>query len=231
SQAPDILWLRDSDGDGIADKREVLFSGFGNQERRSVINSFRWGLDGWVYGDQGSGNDSEKIANADGKNFKIGNGIFRFKPDGSAMEMVSTFQGNSWGFDFSWDGELFFSKASGLHLAHVMMPEKFLARGRVPNATRSKSIEDHQKVFPLLADKRPEYAEGITQFTNASGCMIYQGGVWPRRYQNSAFICEPTVHTVHEDMITPVVEEGAGKSIGYEAIKAQKNEFLAGTDL
>src|SRR6185503_19765514 len=90
---------------------------------------------------------------------------------------------------------------------------------------------DHQKVFPLLADKRPEYAEGITQFTNASGCMIYQGGVWPRRYQNSAFICEPTVHTDHEDMITPVVEEGAGKSIGYEAIKAQKNEFLAGTDL
>jgi putative heme-binding domain-containing protein len=126
---------------------------------------------------------------------------------------------------------LFFSRANGSHLAHVMMPEKFLAHGRVPKATSEKSIEDHQKVFPQLADKRPEYAEGITQFTNASGCMIYQGGAWPRRYQNSAFICEPTVHLLHEDMITPVVEESAGKSIGYEAIKAQKNEFLTASDL
>src|SRR2546423_1913992 len=30
SEAPDIVWLRDTDADGAVDKREVLFTGFSN---------------------------------------------------------------------------------------------------------------------------------------------------------------------------------------------------------
>jgi uncharacterized protein len=227
SQPPEILWMRDTDGDGAADKREMLFTGFAQENPRSAMNNLKWGLDGWIYGDQGAGG-GDKVLNAAGKSFaNPGNGLFRFKPDGSAIETVSSFKGESWGFDFAWDGELFFSKTYGPHIAHVMMPEKFLARGRVPKATSEKSIEDHQKVFPLVADARPEYAETTAVFTNVFGFMLYQGGAWPRRYQNSAFVCDPSVHVVHEDIITALVE-GA---IGFEAIRAQKNEFVAATDM
>jgi len=229
SQPPEIVWVRDTDGDGVADKREVLFSGFGRREARSLINSLHWGADGWIYGDQGeSGNDSERIVNQAGKAFgKIGNGIFRFKPDGSRIEMVCAFTGNSWGFDFAWDGEMFFSKATGPHILHLMMPEKFLLRGRIGKATSEKVIEDHQKVFPLLANEG-DFAQvsQVAQFSAACGSMLYQGGVWPMRYQNSHFVCDPTIHIVHEDVISPIVEGG----IGYEATKAQKDEFLASTD-
>ena len=53
ASAPEIFYAEDRDGDGKADHREVLFTGFteGNQQHR--INGFEIGLDGWVYGANG----------------------------------------------------------------------------------------------------------------------------------------------------------------------------------
>ena len=48
-QAPDILWLRDTNGDGKADKVEKLYTGFGTGDTHAVINNMRWGRDGWLY--------------------------------------------------------------------------------------------------------------------------------------------------------------------------------------
>jgi putative membrane-bound dehydrogenase-like protein len=229
SQAPQILFLRDTNGDGKADKREVLFSGFGTYDTHAVINNLRWGLDGWVYGCQGySGTESTNIANARGQRFgKIGNGIFRFQPDGRAIEQVASYSGNSWGMDFNAEGELFFSMANGPHLSHVVMPERYLARGKLGNATSSKAIEDHQKVSPIFTDQRHEYVQvaPVGVFTAASGCTIYEGGAWPEKYHGSAFVCEPTVHIVHEDIVT------RAESPTYEATRRDDAEFIAGTDL
>ena len=229
SQAPQILFIRDTNGDGKADKREVLFSGFGTYDTHAVINNLRHGLDGWIYGCQGySGTESTNIVNSLGRKFgKIGNGIFRFKPDGSAIEQVSSYNGNSWGIDFSWDGELFFSKANGPHISHVVMPERYLSLGKLGNATSDKSIEDHRQVNPIFSDRRHEYVQvaPVGEFTAASGCTIYQGGAWPEKYHGSHFVCEPTVHIVHEDILT------RAESPTFEATRRDDAEFLAGSDL
>jgi len=229
AQAPQILFLRDLNGDGKADAREVLFKGFGTYDTHAVINNLRWGLDGWVYGCQGySGTEATNITNARGQSFgKIGNGIFRFRPDGSAMEQVASYNGNSWGIDFNWEGELFFSKANGPHLSHVVLPERFLARGKLGNATSDKSIEDHQKVNTIFGDSRHEYVQvaPVGVFTAASGCTIYEGGAWPEKYRGCAFICEPTVHIVHEDVIFRT------ESPTFDATRRDDAEFIAGSDL
>ena len=229
SQAPKILFLRDTDGDGRADRRETLFEGFGTFDTHAVINNLRWGLDGWVYGCQGySGNDSTNVVNAAGHSFgKIGNGIFRFRPDGSAIEQVASYSGNSWGIDFNWEGELFFSKANGPHISHVVMSERFLSRGKLGNTTADKSIEDHQKVNPIFGDTRHEYVQvaPVGVFTAASGCTIYEGGAWPEKYRGGAFVCEPTVHIVHEDVLY------RGENPTYEATRRDESEFIAGRDL
>lgn len=47
--APEIFYAEDTDGDGQADRREVLFSGFGEVNPQHRINGLRWGLDNWVY--------------------------------------------------------------------------------------------------------------------------------------------------------------------------------------
>lgn len=47
--APDVFYAKDTDGDGRADKKEVLFTGFGEANPQHRVNGLRWGFDGWVY--------------------------------------------------------------------------------------------------------------------------------------------------------------------------------------
>ena len=60
--APDIFYAEDRDGDGKAEHREVLFTGFveGNQQHR--LNGFELGLDGWVYGANGDSGGHGPVA-------------------------------------------------------------------------------------------------------------------------------------------------------------------------
>jgi putative membrane-bound dehydrogenase-like protein len=50
TQAPHTLFLRDTDGDGKADERKVLFTGWGTGDTHAGPSNLRWGLDGWIYG-------------------------------------------------------------------------------------------------------------------------------------------------------------------------------------
>jgi len=46
---PDIFLLRDTDGDGRADAREVVYGVFGHRDTHGMTNAFTWGFDGWIY--------------------------------------------------------------------------------------------------------------------------------------------------------------------------------------
>src|SRR5262249_26403329 len=54
ANAPDLLYLEDTDGDGKADKKRVLYTGFGLKNIQQLLNSLQWGLDNWVYGCAGN---------------------------------------------------------------------------------------------------------------------------------------------------------------------------------
>ncbi len=51
---PDLLYFKDTDDDGRADHREVIFTGFGEGQKRlnvqALANGLSWGLDGRVHG-------------------------------------------------------------------------------------------------------------------------------------------------------------------------------------
>ena len=51
--APDILYAEDTDGDGKADIRRVLFRGFATENFQARVNGLAYGLDNWVYGANG----------------------------------------------------------------------------------------------------------------------------------------------------------------------------------
>lgn len=55
--SPDILWLKDTSGDGRADERKVVVTGFGSGTAKlnvqALLNSFNWGLDHRLYGATG----------------------------------------------------------------------------------------------------------------------------------------------------------------------------------
>lgn len=229
AQSPEILFLRDTDGDDRCDERVVLYSGFGYGDTHATFSNMRWGLDGWIYATQGySGGGSRNIRNAAGKDFGyIGNGLFRFRPDGSAIEMVSNYGSNTWGMDFSDEDELFFTMANGAHLRHVVVPERVFADGRMGDVESWTDCPDHDRVEPLITHTDPAYAQidFVGGFTAASGGMLYTGGAWPAKdWRNAHFVAEPSVHIVHHDVLT---RDG----VQFKARKARSGEFFAGRDL
>ena len=50
-----ILFLKDTDGDHVADVREVLFQGFTPAHPQMQIGNPRWGIDNWIYLNYGPG--------------------------------------------------------------------------------------------------------------------------------------------------------------------------------
>ncbi len=233
AQAPDILWLRDKDGDGkcnMKDERVVLYSGFGTFDTHAVINNFRWGMDGWIYGAVGYSAGSPISGDGKTQFGRITAGVIRFKPDGSALEQVASGSCNTWGFDLAPDGELFYTTATcGEHFLHIVMPEKILAKGNIGGVRASAVIPDHQEVKPLVKHTRAAYVQidWVGKFTAAAGSCIYNGGAWPDKFNGSHFVTEPTVSLVHNEFLKPNgVTFIASKEPGRE-----ETEFLPGSDL
>ncbi|MCA9144765.1 MAG: c-type cytochrome [Planctomycetales bacterium] len=48
--APDIYYLKDTDGDNRADVKRTVFTGFGRSNVQGLINTFKWGLDNRIHG-------------------------------------------------------------------------------------------------------------------------------------------------------------------------------------
>ncbi|MBI3191601.1 MAG: HEAT repeat domain-containing protein, partial [Pedosphaera parvula] len=157
-------------------------------------------------------------------------GVIRFRPDGSALEQVSSKGSNTWGMDFDWDNELFFTQAtSGDHLNHVVLPENVLVRGKVGNAASFKTVEDHKKSFPLMTWKQQAYVQidVVGGFTAVAGSCLYTGGAWPEKYNGTHFSTEPTINIVHHDLLKPAgVTFLATREAGRE-----QTEFLTSRDL
>jgi len=80
--APDIWFLKDNDGDGQADERRVLFTGFGQGNQQLRVNGLTWGLDNWVYGANGrSDGEIRRTEDPTNKTVSIRRRDFRFRID------------------------------------------------------------------------------------------------------------------------------------------------------
>ncbi len=203
SQAPDVLFVRDTNGDGKAETVEKVYTGFGTFDTHAVISNLRWGMDGWIYATVGYSRGD--IKSGDGSKYfgKINDGVFRFRPDGSGIEQYSSKGSNTWGVDIAPDGEVFYSQANGNHIDHVVMPEGVLTRAKVGNATSFKNIEDHNKAFPAREYHQQAYVQidWVGNWTAAAGACIYNGGAWPAKWDYTFTVTEPTLNLVHLDML------------------------------
>jgi len=232
SQAPETLWIRDTDSDGKADKTQVLFTGWGTRDTHAVTSNLRWGPDGWVYGSVGY--SAGNVTSGDGSK-RFGNitaGLYRFRPDGSALEQVASGSCNTWGCEVAPDGEIFFSTATcGEPMLHLVLPEKIISRAGVPGVRAVKPIIEENKVFPARFENRQPYLQidWVGAFTAAAGSTIYDGGAWPGRWQGppwAFFVHEPTVWLTHQEFVEPSGVSYQGRR---EAGREQKH-FLTSTD-
>ena len=82
SEARHMLFLKDTNGDDKADVREALLPGWGIGDTHAMQSNLARGFDNWLYGAVGYSNFR---GNVGGKDLQFGQGIFRFKADGSAL--------------------------------------------------------------------------------------------------------------------------------------------------
>jgi putative membrane-bound dehydrogenase-like protein len=104
---PNIYSCRDEDGDGLYEKREVLYGPFGDRDTHGLNNGFTRGLDGWIYACHGFANDS-RVKGRDGNEVVMNSGnTYRFRADGSRIEHYTHGQVNPFGLCFDPVGNLF----------------------------------------------------------------------------------------------------------------------------
>ena len=95
---PNLLYLRDTDGDGDCDAREVILGPFDtSRDTHGMVNALRDGGDGWIYACHGFNNRSV-VKGRDGHEVRLESGnTFRFRPDGSRVEQYTQGQVNPFG--------------------------------------------------------------------------------------------------------------------------------------
>ena len=104
---PSIFLMRDTDGDGKADSREVVYSAFGHTDTHGMTNAFSWGFDGWIYACHGFSNTSE-VQGKDHRPIRMNSGnVYRLRPDGSHAEYFTHGQVNPFGLAFDPLGNLY----------------------------------------------------------------------------------------------------------------------------
>ncbi len=231
SAAPDIWFLEDTDGDEVADKRTKIYTGLGTGDTHAVMNNLRWGLDGWVYATHGYSAGDVKAVNAPGKAaVRIGSGVVRFRPDGTAIEMYSSRGGNTWGLCMTSDGQCFWTQpTSGTLFFHTVLPEYVLAKGKIAGTDSWKGMITRQKTFPLMKWEQQAYVQIdlVGSYTAAAGCAIYEGGAWPDRWNYSYFTGEPTINIVSHYFVKP---DGPSYTTEKEQGR-EETEFIRGRDL
>lgn len=85
---PDLVTLEDTDGDGKADKRTVILSGFGHKDNGS-LHGLTFGPDGLLYMTMGAP-DGYKLKRQDGSVLSGNSGaLIRCRPDGSEPEVLA----------------------------------------------------------------------------------------------------------------------------------------------
>ncbi len=228
--SPDIWFLEDTTGDGVADKRTKLYTGLGTRDTHSLINNLRWGHDGWIYATHGY--STGDVTSPDGQTAfgRDGSGVVRFKPDGSAFEQFNSRNGNSWGLDITWDGQVFWTQpTSGTVFFHSVVPESILAQGKIPGTTSWKGMITNHRTFPAMEWEEQAYVQidQVGRFTAAAGTAIYEGGTWPERWNHSYFTTEPTLNIVHHQFVKP---DGVTYTVAKEKGR-EETEFIRSTDL
>jgi putative membrane-bound dehydrogenase-like protein len=189
---PHIWKLTDADGDGRADRREVLYGPFAFDDTHGNQNSFRLAADGWVYANHGFRNHSRVKLRGEGAEvleLKSGNG-YRFRPDGSAIEQVSWGQVNPFGMDFDALGNRFNADCHSRPLTMLLRGGRYLTPAWAP---RTADYEDGLGAAPeTTADDHGS--------TGICAVAICDTARMPAAWQGSVFVGNVVTNLVHRDV-------------------------------
>jgi putative heme-binding domain-containing protein len=166
-------------------KRDTLYGGFGYRDTHGMVNSLTLGYDGWVYACHGYANDSA-TKGTDGHELRMNSGnVFRFKPDGSRIEIFTRGQVNPFGLCFDEWGNLY---SADCHTKPITQ----LIRGA------------HYDSFGKPHDGLgygPNMMGHLHDSTGLCGLVYYDADQFPPQYRKTLFVCNPVTSRINHDKL------------------------------
>lgn len=218
-----VLFLKDTDGDGKADEIKPLIKGFNPRHAQLQVSAPRWGLDGCVHFNNGldakeiyPADAPKDIVNIPGSNFKWDPRTDKITPTGGKGQYGGAF--DDWGHHFYCSNRN--------PLMFTVMPYEAMLRN--PNAGITQNYEDiatpgaATRVYPLQITHTTADAHAGTN-TACSGLGVYRGDLMPE-LKNNVFVPDPT-----GQLVTRYIVEHNGASLKATRV-GDRTEFFRSSD-
>jgi putative membrane-bound dehydrogenase-like protein len=222
AEPPNLIFCRDTNGDGKADEKRVIFTDYATQAdpkngRRANIehssNGLLLTLDNWIY----SANHTTRYRNN----------------DGDWQKQPTAFRGQ-WGISQDDFGRLYYNSNPD-ELRMDLVPSAYLVRNAFYRGAAGINVQPQkdQTVWPARVNpgvnrgyRRDELREDGTLARHTSACapVVYRGDQFPDDCRGNVFVCEPAGNLVRRDLLV----EQNGQVTARNAY--DKSEFLASTD-
>jgi putative heme-binding domain-containing protein len=121
ANSTELLHLTDTDGDGRADRRRVVLSGFGTEDTHHILHTLRWGPDGMLYFNQSTYIHSH-LETPYGPRRLNGGGIWQFRPETLSLEVFARGWINPWGHHWDRWGQSFVTDGAGSEGINYAIP-------------------------------------------------------------------------------------------------------------
>jgi putative membrane-bound dehydrogenase-like protein len=243
---PDILYAKDTDGDGKADVRRVVYTGFARDlGGEAIFNSFRWLFDNRIHVQTStSGGNVRHADRKDARPVSVRRQGFLFDPRTEAFEVTSGGGQHGMSMD-DWGRTLVCTSHDPAFL--IMYDGRYLARnpyleapaaaariapgGYTTKVTRISPNEPWRVVRTRMRTtgvEQPHPTEGADPsgyFSAATGVTVYRGDAWPADYHGNMFVGEVANNLVYRAKLEP-------NGLSLTARRADQGpEFLASTDI
>ncbi len=219
--APDMYYFKDTNADGRADIKKLVFTGFGSGNVQGLVNTFKWGLDNRIHGaTSSSGAQLVNKQRPESAVLSLRGRDFSWDPRSGDVRAESG--GGQHGLSFNRWGDKFVCSNSD-HLQTVMFEDRYVARnpylappsprmsiaadGPQADVFRVSPVEPWRIVRTRLRIKKivPGPVEGggraAGYFTGATGVTIYRGDAWPLKYQDWAIVGDVGSNLIHRKRI------------------------------
>jgi len=244
---PQVLYLKDSQDDGIADVVKVVFTGFGGRpykpNPRALLNSFNWGLDNCLHcGMAGLDGTVSVLSEAEVPPVALADCDFAFDP--RTLAIFPEAGPAQTGMSFDNRGRKFLCD-SNRPLQMAMVEPRYLARNPffVAPPQLLEAASPATPVYRLAADggvskpaqgglprggRQPQSARALAAawLEDARGCVVYRGSTFPSNYLENVFVADPAAHLIHRFVLREHGLETVAERPGDE----RQTEFLVSKD-
>ena len=211
---PYLLFIPDKNHDDVPDgPPEPVLDGWAHEDTHETLNSFVWGPDGWLYGNQGVFTFSNvgKPGARDSERIPLNACVWRYHPTKKIFEVFAEGMSNQWGLDFNDVGDSFVTACVIPHLWHVIQGAHYQRQAGQHNNlyayTEITTIADHAHYDKTVKWSDARFGAGGTDAAGGghahAGTLIYLGDNFPAEYRGALFTHNILGNRINQEKLVP----------------------------